>query len=159
MDFQNKKTIVLMLFFSCMLFVSCNKTERRLVSYIRTVNPAKQEKVTIDLKKAMCVDYDCAYLFYECTTEKDIEAVLGIPYRKKTYIPDSKHKLILLKNKEIVYDDSFYYDGIEFFFSNPKYKYHKDDVCYLKWHDSIFVVTLKEFDHGGFIYQLQPIAD
>lgn len=159
MDVRNKKTITFMLFFSCMLFISCNKTERRLMSYLRTVNPSQQKEVTIDLRKAMDVDYDCAYLFYECTTERDIEAVLGIPYRKKTYLPDSKHKLILMKDKKIVYDDNFYYNEVGFFFYSQKYHFQTEDVSYLMWHDSIFVATLKDDGYGRLFYQLRPIAD
>lgn len=119
----------------------------------------KSQSGQINLKKALNVDYDSAYLFVECTTNRDIEMILGIPYQKKTYIQDSECKLILIKNNKIVYEDLFYCKAIEFFFYHDKYYYKKNDIEYIMWTDSIFAATSKQGLHGDVFFQLRPIND
>ena len=110
------------------------------------------------MKNALKVDYDTAFLFSECTSNKDIETVLEIPCPKKLFLQDSEYKLILLKNHEIVYDNSFYCRRVEFFFYNPKFHHKKNYVEYIMWTDSIFKVSpLEKWD--GTFYQLQPYTD
>ena len=111
------------IFCGCILFTSCKKTDKILYHYIDSENPNIE---LIDLKNALKVDYDTAFLFSECTNNKEIEMVLGMPYPQKTFLQDSEHKLILLKNHKITYDNSFYYRRIEFLFHNQEVPSQKE---------------------------------
>lgn len=155
MVFMNSRFLQI-LFCGCILFTSCKKTDKILYHYIDSENPNIE---LIDLKNALKVDYDTAFLFSECTNNKEIEMVLGMPYPQKTFLQDSEHKLILLKNHKITYDNSFYYRRIEFLFHNQKYHLKKNHVEYTMWTDSIFKVTLIEMEDGNHLYQLRPYAD
>ncbi len=143
-------------FCCCIIFTSCKKTDKILYYYIDCDNPNIE---LVDLKKALKVDYDTAFLFSECTNDKEIEMVLGMPYPHKTFLQDSEHKLILLKNHKVVYDNSFYCRKIEFLFHGQKYHFKKNHVEYTMWTDSIFKITLIEKVDGNHLYQLQPYAD
>lgn len=155
MVFMNSRFLQIV-FYSCIIFTSCKKTDKTLYAYIDSKTPNIE---LIDLKVALKVDYDTAFLFSECTNNKEIEMVLGIPYPQKTFLQDSEHKLILLKKHEIVYDNSFYYRRIEFLFYNQRYHFKKKHVEYTMWTESIFKVSLIEKMDGNTIYLLRPFAD
>lgn len=155
MVFSSSRLLQTMIIFSCLIFASCKKTDKILFSYIDSANP---QGGVINMKDALKVDYDTAFLFSECTTNKDIETILEMPYPKKTFLQDSEYKLILLRNHKIVYDNSFYCKRVEFFFYNPKFHHKKDYVEYIMWTDSIFKVSpLEKWD--GTFYQLSPSGD
>lgn len=155
MDFMNSRFLQIVIC-SCIIFTSCKKTDKILYSYIDSEHPNIE---LLNLKKALKVDYDTAFLFSECTSNKEIEVVLGMPYPQKTFLQDSEHKLILLKNHEVVYDNSFYYKKIEFLFYDQKYHFKKNQVEYTMWIDSIFEVFLIEKVDGNHLYQLRPYTD
>ena len=152
MGFTNK-----IIFFLCcsVIFTSCKKTDKLIFSYIVATNP---DGGMINLKNALGTDFDTAFFWSECTNEKDIEMVLGIPYTQKTFLQDSEHKLILVKNHEIVFDNNFYCKKIEFFFYGGKYHKKNNNMEYTMWTDSIFIATLKEKEDGMF-YQLMPVYE
>lgn len=156
MVFSSSRLLQSMIIFSCLIFSSCKKTDKILFSYIDSANP---QRGLINMKDALKVDYDTAFLFLESTTNKDIETVLEMPYPRKTFLQDSEYKLILLRNHEIVYDNSFYCKRVEFFFYNPKFRQKKNDVGYIMWTDSIFEVSFIKMQDGSPMYQLQPYSD
>ena len=140
----------------CGVLASCNafeSTDKILFSYIDSACP---QGGSINLMRALNVGYDTAFLFGECTNEKEIEKAIGIPYSQKTFLQDSEYKLILLNNHNIVYDNNFYCKRVEFFFYNTKYHYPSNNswYCYV-WTDSIFIASPKEKWDGVF-YQLRP---
>lgn len=153
MDLKRNKIILTILITSCInLVLSCKKTDKQLFSYIDSIGAPNG---SINMKEAIGADYDTAYLFGECITNKDIEMVLGLPYKKRTFLQDSEYKLILLKNHAIVYDERFYCKKVEFFFSK-QYEYQKVHIGYAMWSDSIFYTKLKKRSNGEYFYQLSP---
>lgn len=137
-------------------FTSCKRTDMILFSYI---DSTCSEGGQVNLKKALGVDYDTAFLFGECTNGKEIEKALGLPYSHKTFLQDHEYKLILMKNHDVVYDNNFYCEKIEFFFHHTKYHYPKNDTwyCYM-WTDTLFTATLKKKRNDAF-YLLRPVGD
>ena len=159
MAFTNSRFLRFLIVCCCGVFASCNtckSTDKILFSYIDSFCP---QGGNINLKRALNVDYDTAFLFGDCTNGKEIGAAIGIPYPQKTFLQDSEHKLILLKDHSIVYDKDFYCNRVEFFFYDTKYHYppNKGWYCYV-WTDSIFVATLQDTWEGAF-YQLRPYGD
>lgn len=153
MVFTNKRLLQIIIICGCFVFASCKKTDKIIFKYIDSAN---LQDGTINLKKALNVDYDTAFLFGDCTNNKEIEKALGTPYPQKTFLKDSEYKLILLKDNKIVYDNSFYCHRMEFFFYGSKYCYPKNEVWYYyMWTDSIFDVSLIETWDGRF-YKLRP---
>lgn len=159
MAFTNSRSLKFVIVCCCGVFASCNackSTDEILFSYIDSFCP---QGGNINLMRALNVDYDTAFLFGECTNEKEIEAAIGITYSQKTFLQDSEHKLLLLKDHNVVYDKNFYCKRVEFFFYNTKYCYPPDKgwYCYV-WTDSIFVATPQDTWDGMF-YQLRPYGD
>ena len=159
MAFTNSRILKFVIVCCCGVFAACNisePTDEILFSYIDSTCP---QGGNVNLKRALDVDYDTAFLFGGCTNEKEIDVALGIPYLQKTFLQDSEYKLILLKNHNIVYDKNFYCKRIEFFFYNSKYHYppNKGWYCYI-WTDSIFIASPKDKWDGVF-YQLRPYGD
>lgn len=156
MVFTNNRFWGLIIVGICVVFTSCKRTDKILFSYIDSACSIGEQ---VNLKAALNVDYDTAFLFGECTNGKEIENALGLPYPQKTFLRDCEYKLMLLKNHKVVYDNSFYCEKVEFFFHNAKYHYPKNDTwyCYM-WTDSIFIATLKE-KRNGIFYQLRPLND
>ena len=54
------------------------------------------------------INYYEMYFFGETTSKDEIAYILGIPYENDKYIRDSEYRIILLKNKKIVYEDDYY---------------------------------------------------
>jgi hypothetical protein len=71
-------------------------------------------KCNIDLKKILNIDYDKVYMFGEGTRANEISKVIGIQYKNNTFLPDSKYRMIFIKNNKIVYENDFYQGKIEF---------------------------------------------
>lgn len=150
------KSRFLMIILCCFFFVSCKKTDNIIFSYIDSTCP---QGGVFNMKKALRVDYDTAFLFWECTNDETIEMVLGLSYPYKTFLQDSEYKLILLKNHRIVYDNNFYCRRVEFFFRNSNYRYTKDNILYCyRWSDSIFEASYLEMRDGP-MYKLYPYTD
>lgn len=157
----NNRFVFISCLFCCVFLSSCNTTNDQLCAYIKSVNSQQESQVSeINLKKALDVDYDSAFLFGNYTSDKDIEGVLKIPLKRGLFIPDNKHMLILLKNNIIVYEDCFFYDKVEFFFyDSTRYKYTSENVDYYMWRDSIFQVSYKKDASGDEFYQLRPYEE
>lgn len=153
----SKRLFQVVIICSCVVFASCRKTDRVLFSYIESVCPQGGE---INLKKALGVDYDTAYLFSDCTNGKEMASAMGISYRPKAFLQDSEYKLILLKNHKVVYDNKFYCNKVEFFCYDTMYFHAMNGVWYYIWTDSIFVATPRKGDiSGNLFYQLRPVND
>lgn len=98
--------IIVLIIFIC---YSCMNTDKKLYKYIdKHCNSNITEPCFIDIKDALKVDYDEMYFFGETTSKDEIAYILGIPYENDKYIRDSEYRIILLKNKKIVYEDDYY---------------------------------------------------
>ena len=157
MAFTSRKRLKLTIACVFIVFASCKKTDKTLFSYIDSQCP---QGGIVNLKKALDVDYDTAFLFGDCINGKDISMGLGITYPQNTFLQDDEYKLILLKNHKIVYDNSFCFKRVAFFFYGAKYRLPNDKAWYYHmWMDSIFVATPRKDISGNLFYQLRPYND
>lgn len=110
----------------CLLLCSCRKnTDEILNAYIeRKCDFNGIDTCYIDLKDALRVDYDTMYVFGEYTQLQGIRLIVGIEnYNNENFllpkgfvVEDSHRKIILIKDRKIVYDNDFKYpyfdDGV-----------------------------------------------
>lgn len=69
MVFMNNRLLPIMMLACSLLITSCKKTDKILFSYINSKCP---QGGVINLKEALNVVYDTAYLFSECTNNQQI---------------------------------------------------------------------------------------
>lgn len=93
---------------SCTSFLcACSQIDRKIIKYAQTVC-SQNDTCRIDLREVLKVDYDCMYLFGEFTQPDEISSIMGIIYKRNKTITDSKHRVILLKDNTVVYEDDYH---------------------------------------------------
>lgn len=113
-----------LLFAVVCLFFSCSKnTDKKLSSYIENeCDFTNKDTCYLDLKNVFQVDYDTMFVFREYTQLQGVKLITGIEdySGKNTLLPkgflveDSYRKILLIKNRKIVYEDdikSTYFDN------------------------------------------------
>lgn len=138
------------------------KTPKIISKYIESnYSLGENDTCSIDLRKALNVDYDTMYLFGECTTAEEISQIINIPYQNNKYIYDSKYRIILIKNRTVVYEDDFYQDKkIFFFIYYESFRHKSTNVYYDKVSNPIFLVKKwKRESNNSICYGLRPIED
>src|SRR5690554_6879820 len=99
------------------------------------------------------------FLFGEGIRSDEISNIIGLPYSNNKFVPDSKYRIIFIKNNKVIYDDDYYQYQTYFDLLNPIKEALPITTCYL-YTNSVFLVTKRE--HNGrypYIYVLKPIAD
>ena len=111
-----QKSISKIILLSVCLFYGCSDTDDKLYKYIEShCDFEEADTCYIDIKDALKIDYDKMYLFVELTHADEISKILEIPYNNNRFIPDSKYRIIFLKNDKIVYEDDYYQRHTYFF--------------------------------------------
>ena len=146
--------------FSVFLFFGCtNSTNKKITRYLRDFEC--MDTCRVDLRQVLNVDYDKMYLFGESILDDDISSIIGQKYRyspffKNYIIPDSKYRIILLKDNKIVYEDDFYQRGIIFTeITNERDTINFANIFYLVHHSPFYLVTKS---HGKNFYELEEVA-
>jgi hypothetical protein len=151
-----KGIILKIIILSGLLFYSCINTDDKLNKYIEIhCSFYGSDTCYINIKEALKIDYNRMYLFGETTTANEISKILGIPYKNNKYIPDSKYRIILLKNNKIIYEDDYYQKNVSFF--SLENRVEVNFYCAL-YTTSNFWVEKRE--HNGkypYFYLLRPI--
>ncbi len=114
-----KITLVLMVISLCVYLLeelTRDRTTRRLIHYLETELTDGCDNCIIDLRKALKVDYDSLYVFCEYTQDEEISSILGRQYNSPflSGIPDSHHRIILIKNNKLVYQNVYSSQEFEF---------------------------------------------
>lgn len=104
------------------ILFSCKNTDDKLRIYIeQKCGFTNGYSCSINIKEALNVDYDTMFIFNEYSEEGMIGRMLGIKYSSTNLlmpnnllVQDSHYKMILLKNKQIVYENDFEPQYIDF---------------------------------------------
>lgn len=119
-------------FIMALTILSCSHTPNELKEYINSNYELESiGNVSVDLRKALKTDYDTMYVFDAFTPISVVRSIIGIPdygdYRTPEtalICSDSEMcKIILTKDKEVVYDDEYYYNDYQ-----VKINYHSFDT-------------------------------
>lgn len=111
-----KKYVLILLV--VLILVSCNHTPEKLEQYIKVhCNFENADTCYIDLSKALKIDYDTMYVFNSLTPLTGVRNIIGIKDYEKCKNPETAligHdsemcRIILIKNKNVVYEDEYYY--------------------------------------------------
>lgn len=100
-------------------FLGCSHTDDKLCKYIKSHCDFKNSDTCyIDLQKVLGIDYDTMYMFGEYTVVDVMRNIIGIEeYGSKhpnaVSVKDSYHKIILLKDHQIIYEDDFMYSRLD----------------------------------------------
>lgn len=123
-----KRNSFLLLSFAIYLFSGCTSkdTDEKLSSYLKNECVFDTKNTCyLDLKKVFEVDYDTMFVFTEYTQLEGVRLILAMPdynsnnvlLPKGFLVEDSHRKIILVKNRRIVYEDdiksSYFDNGIE----------------------------------------------
>lgn len=162
MDLNNNLLIGGQYFIVCLfLFSGCIRNTDELICKHIESNLVKKNCDTIffSMNNALQVDYEIGYLFGEETNSKEISKIIGISYCNDKFIPDSKYRIILLKNGEVVYENDFYQRQIEF-----DLKEEQDSagihISYNKFTSHKFKAIKKRADLSGDVfYKLMPLYE
>ena len=110
-----KGDVVIILLSLWVLSGCSSRTDAKFYRYIRSLSNYPDSIVCyINIKDALGIDFDKMFLFGETTSAKEISNIIGIPYSNNRFISDSRYRIILLKDNEIVYEDDFYQRRISF---------------------------------------------
>jgi hypothetical protein len=161
----NNKIFVAFCFY--VLFCSsCKNSEDKLVSYIEShCNFNKSDTCCIDFGNVVNVDYDVMYIFGESTTNDEISGIVGLPYNNDNNILDSEYRIILIKNKKIVYEDNVNQDKVIFSeksaLSDEEKSGNPTVFCIRNFSSKFKVIQKKKnkSEGDGFFYILQEIPD
>ena len=146
---------IIFILFSMFLLYGCSNTDDKLNKYIEAhCSFNGLDTCYINIKEALKIDYDEMYLFGESTMADEISKVIGIPYNNDKYITDSKYRMILLKNNEIVYEDDYYQKHTYFF--NIENRIEVNFFCAL-YTSSIFWIEKGVDSEKKSFYLLRPI--
>ena len=139
------------------LFFACNHTDKKIIKYVKSVCPSGSDTCRIDLRKVLNVDYDCMYLFCEFTQPDEISSIMGIAYSSNKTITDSKYRIILLKNNQIVYEDDFYIRYMDFVRITERVDTIRKNVNYLVHYSPYYLVSkhFSENDTNPFYYLME----
>lgn len=133
------------------LCYGCSNTDDKLRSYIEKHCDFKsKDTCDINIKDALNVDFDTMYVFGEYTQMEEFNSILRLPYKNTKLVEDSHYRIILLKNREIVYEDDFeqYYSKISRG-ENVKRVADENMTCYCRMYVSpIFKVEKVDNDNG-----------
>lgn len=138
------------------LLSGCSDTNDKLKSYIEShCNFNDVDSCYIDIKDALKINYDEIYIFGETTMEDEISEIIGIPYKNDKFIPDSKYRMILLKDKKIVYEDDYYQIKTEFILNS---RYNTLIYYYNRGSRSVYLVKKVVTDKGSdYMYILKDV--
>jgi hypothetical protein len=93
----------------------------------------------INLKKALKTDYDTMYIFSGLFPADYISNIINLKYTNNNWDDDS-WKMVLVKNRKIVYENEYYSRNISFF-QYPGYTYYNGGYAeYDLYTDSMFYV-------------------
>lgn len=99
--------------------MSCSHTPTKLEKYINNHNLLKDTSdASIDLRDALKTDYDTMFVFDSFTPITGVKRIIGIPDYGYSDNPETALicsdsemcKIILVKNKKVVYDDEYYFN-------------------------------------------------
>jgi len=119
-------------FIMIITFLSCSHTPNKLEEYINCNDELESNgNANIDLRKALKIDYDTMFVFDVFTPVSVVRSIIGIPdygdYRTPEtalICSDSEMcKIILTKDKKVVYDDEYHYNDYQ-----VKINYHSFDT-------------------------------
>jgi hypothetical protein len=157
---ENKGYLVLSL--SIWLCCSCTNTDDKLLAYIENhCNFNSKDTCYINFEKVVNIDYDEMYIFGETTTKEEISEIIRLSYKNDNYISDSEYRMILIKNKQIVYEDDFYQDKVIFSekstLSDDKKNGNPTVFCIKNDSPKFRVIKMKKFTNEGcgFFYILE----
>lgn len=136
------------------------KTSKMICDYIAAnYNIKEGDTIVFNFNDALSVDYDMGYLFGEEIQAIEMSKIMGIPYNNSQFIPDSKYRIILLKNNRIVYENDFYQRGIEFDISEEQDSLGLH-ITYGKFCTHKFQAIKKKYDlSDDFFYKLRPLCN
>ena len=158
---MKKNNFKFLIILSIYLIYGCSNTDDKLKKYIESHCSFEQSEICyIDLKDALNIDYDKMFLFGEGIRSDEISNIIGLTYSKDKFVPDSKYRIIFVKNNKVVYDDDYYQYQTDFVLLNPIKEVYPLTTCYLCT-DSIFYVTKRENEGGRYpyIYFLKPVSE
>lgn len=147
------------LFIICVgLLGACNHIDRKIIKYVQTSCP-NNDTCHIDLREVLKVDYDCMYLFGEFTQPDEISSIMGIPYESNKTITDSKYRVILLKDSNVVYEDEFHSHTMYFYRITDRIDTTHIKTFYLVHYSPYYLVIKEKDDYGEFYYCLLTISN
>ncbi|MDR0970899.1 MAG: hypothetical protein LBM25_00765 [Bacteroidales bacterium] len=146
-----KKYILIFILFILITFYSCN-TNYKIKRYIESnCDFDKSDVCYINLKKALKTDYDTMYIFGGTTSAEEVSKIINLKYTNNNWNDDS-WKIVLVKNREIVYEDEYYSRNISFF-QYEDYRY-AGCIGYDLYTDSMFYVKKLKKASGAYFYRL-----
>jgi len=150
--------IILLLMLSG-LFFACNHTDTKIIKYVQSACPSNTDTCTIDLQKILNVDYDSMFLFGEFTQPDEISSIMGITYSSNKTIPDSEKRIILLKDKQIVYENDFSTRFMKFEEITERIDTVQKNSFYLVHYSSLYLVSKDLYNESNYIYYLKAISN
>lgn len=109
---------------------------------------------TIDLKDALDTDFDTMYMFDHNTRSYEIRKIIGTRYSNKHAIRRGAHRIILLKNRKVVYQDTYQQNFT--YLIRPKPDEDTDTQPYQVFTSSLFwVIPISEGEEGPVRYILR----
>lgn len=115
----------------------CSSINNRIINYIDcNCDFINNDTCFIDMEKVFQKDFETLYIFGETTTASEISEAIGMPYQNNTYISDSKYRIIMVYNSDIIYEEDFYQKDIKFS-TNKK---HKNIIYTCKQNSTTFTV-------------------
>ncbi len=124
--------------------------ELRLKDYLE--KECHFENCVVDLKGLVHEKPDYIFIFYPEISKNEISKAIGFEYHNDAKISDERRRIIIVKNKKVIFEDEFWNNEIEFqngetikfskgkilnnpydFFKNSKFnvQYLKEDNFYL----------------------------
>ena len=140
------------------LLLSCNNIDRKVIKYVQSTCP-QSDTCVLDLREVLDVDYDCMYIFGEFTQPDKISSIMGIPYKSNKIITDSKYRVILLKDNNVVYEDEFHSRTMYFAEITDRLDTTHTNEYYLVHYSPYYHVIKDKNDQGKYYYWLLSISD
>jgi len=142
---------------SILLCCSCSNTDDKILAYIENhCHFNNNDTCYINFKEVVKTDYDEMYIFGETTTREEISDIIRLSYKNDNYISDSEYRMILIKNKQIVYENDYYQNKVIFSekstLSDDKKNGNPTVFCIKNYSPKFRVIKMKKITSEGFSF-------